>query len=74
HFHQILAMFPAEKMLMFSTDYPHWDGDTPDFAARQFPKELRPAIMGQNACKLYGLEELVNKPIEVSENRTGAHQ
>ena len=27
HLHQILDMFPAGKMLMFSTDFPHWDGD-----------------------------------------------
>ena len=59
HFHQMLEMFAADKMLMFSTDYPHWDGDTPDFTVRQFPKELRAAIMGQNACALYGLPELV---------------
>ena len=36
--HQILAMFPAERMLMFFTDYPHWDGDTPDFALRNLPE------------------------------------
>ncbi len=57
HFHNSLEMFPAERMLMFSTDYPHWDGDTPDFAARNFPKALRPAIMGGNAAALYGLLE-----------------
>lgn len=58
HFHAILEMFEAEKMLMFSTDYPHWDGDMPDFAARQFPKEMRARIMGENAIELYKLPVL----------------
>lgn len=55
HFRAILEMFPADRMLMFSTDFPHWDGDTPDFAARSFPKELRPRVMGETAAELYGL-------------------
>ncbi|MBX3012876.1 MAG: amidohydrolase family protein [Caldilineaceae bacterium] len=57
--HTMLEMFAADQMLMFSTDYPHWDGDTPDFAARTFPKALRPAIMGGNAISLYGLAEAI---------------
>ncbi len=48
-------MFAAEKMLMFSSDYPHWDGDTPDFAMRQIPPDMRDAVMHQNAIDLYGL-------------------
>ncbi|GIV78164.1 amidohydrolase family protein [Litorilinea aerophila] len=55
HFTAILEMFDAGNMLMFSTDYPHWDGDTPDFAARAFPPELRSRVMGETACRLYGL-------------------
>jgi predicted TIM-barrel fold metal-dependent hydrolase len=55
HFKAILDMFDAESMLMFSSDYPHWDGDTPDFAARSFPKEIRHRIMSENARELYRL-------------------
>ncbi len=55
HFHAMLEMFPAERMLMFSSDFPHWDGDAPDFAMRQFPERLRPRIMGETAAELYGL-------------------
>lgn len=55
HFHAILEMFPAEQMLMFSSDFPHWDGDAPDFAARQFPQHLRSRIMGETAAELYRL-------------------
>ncbi|NUP99393.1 MAG: amidohydrolase [Armatimonadetes bacterium] len=60
HLHQILAMFPAERMLMFSTDYPHWDGDTPDFAARLLPEQIRAAVMSGNARALYKLPEAVH--------------
>ena len=57
--HQMLEMFEADKMLMFSTDYPHWDGDTPDFAARLIPKHLRTRVMSETARELYGLPEAV---------------
>jgi uncharacterized protein len=57
HFHAILEMFDAEKMLMFSSDFPHWDGDAPDFAARQFPAALRARVMGETAKELYSLPE-----------------
>ena len=36
HFQQVLEMFDAERMLMFSSDYPHWDGDTPGFRHASF--------------------------------------
>lgn len=52
---QILDMFDSGRMLMFSTDYPHWDGDTPDFAGGAIPEPIRSRVMGQNACDLYGI-------------------
>jgi|SRR5690606_24982248 predicted TIM-barrel fold metal-dependent hydrolase len=55
HLHAILEMFPAEKMLMFSTDYPHWDGDTPDFSMRLLPKSLQSRVMHETARELYKL-------------------
>jgi predicted TIM-barrel fold metal-dependent hydrolase len=51
----MLDMFDAANMVMFSSDFPHWDGDAPDFAARQFPASLRGRIMGETASKLYRL-------------------
>jgi predicted TIM-barrel fold metal-dependent hydrolase len=61
HFHQILGMFPAERMLMFSSDFPHWDGDTPDFAARAFPATMRERVMHQNARDLYNLPSMTSE-------------
>jgi len=57
-FHQILAMFDVDHMLMFSTDFPHWDGDTPDFAARALPPEVRDRVMTETARELYQLPEV----------------
>ncbi|HSH78355.1 MAG TPA: amidohydrolase family protein [Herpetosiphonaceae bacterium] len=55
HFAMMLEMFDVGRMLMFSSDYPHWDGDTPDFAMRHFPPELRPRVMSETARELYRL-------------------
>jgi predicted TIM-barrel fold metal-dependent hydrolase len=59
HLRQILGMFDAGRMLMFSSDFPHWDGDTPDFAARGLPADLRPRVMSETARELYGLPRSV---------------
>jgi len=48
-------MFPVERMLMFSSDYPHWDGDTPDFAARALPANVRSRVLSETARELYRL-------------------
>ncbi|MGN6810247.1 MAG: amidohydrolase family protein [Thermomicrobiales bacterium] len=55
HFRQMLDMFDAGRMVMFSSDFPHWDGDTPDFAARHYPRDLRPRVMSEIARELYRL-------------------
>jgi predicted TIM-barrel fold metal-dependent hydrolase len=55
HLHQIYSMFPAEKMVMFSSDFPHWDGDTPDFVSRLLPAAVRSRVMSETARELYRL-------------------
>jgi len=55
HLHQLLDMFPADTMLMFATDFPHWDGDTPDFSMRMLPEKLRESVMWKTAAALYKL-------------------
>jgi predicted TIM-barrel fold metal-dependent hydrolase len=41
--------------IMFASDYPHWDFDSPAMSLpRAVPKELRARIMAGNACRLYG--------------------
>ncbi|GCE29553.1 amidohydrolase [Dictyobacter alpinus] len=58
HLTAIFEMFAVSQMLMFSSDFPHWDSDMPDFAGRVFPAAVRPRIMGQTASELYGLGAL----------------
>jgi uncharacterized protein len=42
--------------IMFSSDYPHWDFDSPARALPvMLPRALREKILGGNACRLYGL-------------------
>lgn len=60
HRKAMLDMFDAEHMVMFSSDYPHWDGDTVDFAARGFSKEQRHRILYENARELYRLPPAAN--------------
>ncbi len=43
--------------LLFSSDYPHWDFDSPDHALPSIlPAGVRQAIRHDNACALYGLK------------------
>jgi predicted TIM-barrel fold metal-dependent hydrolase len=55
HLRAMLEMFPVDRMLMFSSDYPHWDGDTPDFAARAIPPAQRDRVLSETARELYKL-------------------
>jgi predicted TIM-barrel fold metal-dependent hydrolase len=42
--------------IMFSTDYPHWDFDSPDQTLpRSLSKEVKRMIFAENACRLYDL-------------------
>ena len=45
--------------LMFSTDYPHWSYDSPEWAVRRFPADQRERIMRGNATELYSLPATV---------------
>ena len=55
-FHQLLEQLDMDDRLLFATDYPHWDFDSPDQA---LPVKLAPAlerkIMAENARMLYRL-------------------
>ncbi|PEJ57629.1 MULTISPECIES: amidohydrolase family protein [unclassified Bacillus (in: firmicutes)] len=53
---QIIDMIGPE-MLVFSTDYPHWDFDDPYRAYPSiFPKELKQRLLYDNAREFYGFE------------------
>ena len=56
YFQQLLEQLDANDKLMFATDYPHWDFDSPDRALPiDVTSELRRKIMSENARLLYRL-------------------
>lgn len=55
HLLQILDMIDAGRTLMFSSDYPHWDFDSPTHSFPKLPKELHRRIFGETARELYNL-------------------
>jgi predicted TIM-barrel fold metal-dependent hydrolase len=53
---RIFEIIDAERTLMYSSDYPHWDFDHPHTAfPRGMSETLRRRIMVENATELYGL-------------------
>lgn len=52
--HALLEMVRAERTLLFSSDYPHWDFDNPLRALNALPAPLRDPVRGQSALALYG--------------------
>jgi predicted TIM-barrel fold metal-dependent hydrolase len=54
HLMAMLDMVCAERTLMFSSDYPHWDFDNPLQALTILPDDMRERIRGANAAELYG--------------------
>lgn len=58
HLHSLLEMIQGEKILMFSTDFPHWDGDDPRWVVNALPDHARKRVLARNAIELYG-ERLV---------------
>lgn len=55
HLLQMFEMIDAEHLLMFSSDYPHWDFDSPSRAFPRLPDHVREAIFSTNARSLYRL-------------------
>jgi uncharacterized protein len=52
---QALEFTGMTDRIMFASDYPHWDFDSPAMTLpRSVPKELKAKIMAANACRLYG--------------------
>jgi predicted TIM-barrel fold metal-dependent hydrolase len=55
HLDMMFEMFDAENMLLFSSDYPHWDFDDPTQILRRLPEEKKRKIFSENARKLFRL-------------------
>jgi predicted TIM-barrel fold metal-dependent hydrolase len=58
HLLYLIDMMGSDKLLMFATDFPHWDFDSPDRALpRILGEDLRRKILWDNASEFYGLSE-----------------
>ncbi|WP_127588829.1 amidohydrolase family protein [Paenibacillus koleovorans] len=66
HLLQILHMIEADKTLLFSSDYPHWDNDNPRMALPRMPKEMKQRILAGNAAELYGLDTRPERKDDIS--------
>jgi predicted TIM-barrel fold metal-dependent hydrolase len=54
--YRMFQMVGTDRFLMFSTDYPHWDFDSPERAIPPaFPDDVRRRILYDNAADFYGL-------------------
>ena len=54
HLHALCEMVQAERTLMFSSDYPHWDFDDPTLALQSLPPEILQRVRVENALETFG--------------------
>jgi uncharacterized protein len=52
-----------DEMLMFATDYPHWDVDVPAATGRKLPDGWSERVLHENARELYGLPAKAPVPV-----------
>lgn len=53
HLLQIIDMLGSNDMLLYSSDYPHWDFDDPLAALRHLPDDLKRKIYRDNALETF---------------------
>lgn len=58
HLLHIFEMIDAENMLMYASDFPHWDFDEPAKLPRLLGETARRRILHDNACEFLGLPPL----------------
>jgi predicted TIM-barrel fold metal-dependent hydrolase len=61
HLRATLGMADVGQLLLFSSDYPHWDYDDPRRVTARLPKAERAAVLAGNAIELYGLAPVVTR-------------
>ncbi|PZF82507.1 amidohydrolase family protein [Jiangella anatolica] len=54
HLHALLEVARADRTLMFSSDYPHWDFDEPLHVLTALPPATRDRVKARNAIETYG--------------------
>ena len=56
HLLQIFDMMDAANILMYASDYPHWDFDEPSVLPRKLSEDQKRSILFDNAAELFGLQ------------------
>lgn len=54
HLHALCEMAQAERTLMFSSDYPHWDFDDPTLSLKTLPQDIVQRVRVENALETFG--------------------
>jgi predicted TIM-barrel fold metal-dependent hydrolase len=54
HLEVLCEIAQAERTLMFSSDYPHWDFDDPRHSLSALPAAIRKRVSVDNAVETYG--------------------
>jgi uncharacterized protein len=56
----------AEKTLMFASDYPHFDFDSPELSLPPMPEEMERRVFAENAREVYKLPQRVQETAAVN--------
>ena len=54
HLHALCDIIHADRTLLFSSDYPHWDFDSPRHALTSLPAAIRRRVRVDNAVETFG--------------------
>jgi predicted TIM-barrel fold metal-dependent hydrolase len=54
-FFMMLEAMHAERTLVYSSDWPHWDWDDPATTFPRLPEELHQRVFAENARELFDL-------------------
>ncbi len=54
HLHALCEIIHADRTLLFSSDYPHWDFDSPRHALTALPAGIRQRVRVENAVETFG--------------------
>jgi uncharacterized protein len=69
------AVDGIENLLCFSTDWPHWSADDPNYIARHLPDEWHEKVFYANACEFFGWDlptEHVSSAVAARDLATGS--
>lgn len=64
HLEKLFELINAEQLLVFSSDYPHWDTDDPMTAYTKLPERLRSKMFIDNPYALFKLKRNGSTPRE----------